>query len=173
MLWAFQVEGELDMSLFANPARLTAQDAEAFGRGLATLLIEAARGSVKLAEIEAITGLAPVVRGPRWLVSDGCWVGLDEVEDLLATVLAGLPLPGPHAVKLVAEPDERLGHRLVCELSMPEAQAPLGQADVKRIHAACVAALPRRPAAMAPHLYRVSAGTDAAGGMVTSGRPSR
>ena len=167
MLWAFQVEGELDMSLFANPARLAPQDAEAFGRGLATLLIEAARGSVKLTEIEAMTGLGPVVRGPHWLVSDGCWVDLDEVDDLLATVLAGLPLSEPYAVKTVAEPDERLGHRLVCTLTKPDGGEPLGQADLERIHAACVAALPRRPAAMAPHLYRVSTG--AAG----TGRPSR
>ena len=167
MLWAFQVESELDMSLFANPARLAPQDAEAFGRGLATLLIEAARGSVKLTEIEAMTGLGPVVRGPHWLVSDGCWVDLDEVDDLLATVLAGLPLSEPYAVKTVAEPDERLGHRLVCTLTKPDGGEPLGQADLERIHAACVAALPRRPAAMAPHLYRVSTG--AAG----TGRPSR
>jgi hypothetical protein len=172
MLWAFQLEGELDASLFANPARLAPRDAEAFGRGLATLLIEAARGSVKLTEIEAITGLAPVVRGPRWLVSDGCWVDLDEVDDLLATVLAGLPLSGPHSFKIVTEPDERQGHRLVCDLTAPDTTAPdagdpLGQADLERIHAACVAALPRRPAAMAPHLYRVSTGATG------TGRPSR
>jgi hypothetical protein len=167
MLWAFQLESELDLSLFANPARLAPQDAEAFGRGLATLLIEAARGSVELGEIEAMTGLRPVARGPHWLVSDGCWVDLDEVDDLLATVLAGLPLSEPYAVKTVAEPDERLGHRLVCTLTKPDAGEPLGQADLERIHAACVAALPRRPAAMAPHLYRISTGA------MGTGRPSR
>jgi hypothetical protein len=163
MLWAFQVEGELDMSLFANPARLAARDAEAFGRGIATLLIEAAHGSVKLTEIEAITGLAPVVHGPRWLVSDGCWVDLDEVDDLLATVLAGLPRSEPYAFKIVAEPDERLGHRLICDLTVPDAGEPLARAELERIHAACVAALPRRPAAMAPHLYRVSTGITGTG----------
>ena len=168
VLWAFQVEGELDMSLFANPARLARPDAEAFGRGLATLLVEAARGGVELARIEAITGLAPVVRGPRWLVSDGCWVDLDEVDDLLATVLAGLPRSEPYAFKTVTEPDERLGRRLVCELTVPDAGDPPSPADLERIHAACVAALPRRPAAMAPHLYRVSTGATG-----TSGRPSR
>jgi hypothetical protein len=66
----------------------------------------------------------------------------------------------------VAEPDERLGHRLVCTLTKPDAREPLGQADLERIHAACVAALPRRPAAMAPHLYRVSTGATG------TGRPS-
>ena len=167
MLWAFQVDGELDMSLFANPARIAPPHAETFGRGLATLLIEAARGSVKLAEIEAITGLAPVVRGPRWLISDGCWVDLDEVDDLLATVLAGLPSSEPYSFKIVTEPDERLGHRLVCELAVPDTEDPPGPADLERIHAAYVAGLPRRPAAMAPHLYRLSTGETA-----TSGRPS-
>jgi hypothetical protein len=171
MLWAFRVEGELDMSFFANPARLAPQDAETFGRGLATLLIEAARGSVKLAEIESITGLAPVVRGPRWLVSDGCWVDLDEVEDLLATVLAGLPLPEPYSFRTVAEPNELLGHRLVCELTVPDAGDLLGPVDLERIHTACVAALPRRPAAMAPHLYRVSTASTGATTYAT-GRPS-
>ncbi len=162
MLWAFQVEGELDMSLFANPARLAPQDAETFGRGLATLLIEAAGGGFKLADIESITGLAPVIRGPRWLVVDGCWVDLDEADNLLTTVLAD-----SYPFKLIAEPDEIRGHRLVCELTVPDAADPLSQADLERIHAACVAALPHRPAAMAPHLYRLSTGT------TSTGRPSR
>lgn len=166
VLWAFQVDGELDMSLFANPARIAPPDAEVFGRGLATLLIEAARGSVKLTEIEAITGLAPVVRGPRWLVSDGCWVDLDEVDDLLATVLAGLSLAGPYSCTTLVEPHDVLGHRIICELTTPDAGDPLGAADLERIHAAVVTALPRRPAAMAPHLYRVSTGA-----IATSGRP--
>lgn len=172
MLWAFQVEGELDASLFANPARLAPRDAETFGRGLATLLVEAAHGSVKLTELEAITGLAPVVRGPRWLVSDGCWVDLDEMDELLASVLAGLGAAERYEFKIVAEPDEQLGHRLVCELTVPGAGAgvdagdSVGQAELERIHGACVAALRGRPAAMAPQLYRVSTGA------VGTGRPS-
>jgi hypothetical protein len=162
MLWVFQLDGELDMSLFANPTRIAAADAEVFGRGLATLLIEAARRTVRRGEIEAITGLAPVVRGPRWRISDGCWVDLDEVDGVVSTALAGLSLSHPFTI--VAEPDEKLGHRLVCEFATPD---PLDPAQVERIHAACVAALPRRPAAMAPHLYRVSAGANG-----ISGRPS-
>lgn len=172
MLWVFRLDGELDLSLWANPARLDTREAELFGRGLASLLIEAARGDVKLDEIEEITALAPVVRGPRWLRSDGCWVDLDQVDDLLTDVLAALPDPGPggfrpQAFRVLAEPDETLGHRLICHLAVPDAAGPGGQADgraqrdLEALHAACVDALPGRPAAMAPHNYVVCGGTPA------------
>ncbi|MFC1411971.1 condensation domain-containing protein [Streptacidiphilus sp. N1-12] len=158
MLWVFRLDGELDLSLWANPARLAAPDAELFGRGLAVLLIEAARGDVKLQEIEELTGLPPVARGPRWLRSDGCWIDGAEVDELLAhvltQVLARPGAAGPPPFLVVAEPDERLGHRLVCHLAA-------GAADPARIHTACVAALPGRPAAMAPHHYVLHTGSPA------------
>ena len=175
MLWAFRLEGELDLSLWTNPSRLGVQEAERLGRGLAALLIEAAHGDFKLSEIEALTGLAPVVRGPRWVVSDGCWIDLDELDRLLTAVLAGLGTAGPVAFRVTAEPDAQLGNRLVCRLATPAPDTgdgtaastgtgtgtPLGTEDLERIHAACVAGLAGRPAAMAPHLYLVSAGVPA------------
>jgi hypothetical protein len=161
MLWAFRLESRLDLSLWANPSRLGRGDAESFGGGIAALLCEAARGDVKLAEIEAITGLAPVVRGPRWLVCDGCWIDLDEIDELLATVLTGLPF------RVTAEPDALLGHRLVCRIAADR----LTTADLARIHAACVAGLAGRPAAMAPHLYLVSPGPELPVVLAGTGRP--
>ena len=160
MLWVFRLDGELDLSLWANPDRLGTGDAELFGRGLAALLIETARGDVKLHEIGGLTGLPPVTRGPRWLLSDGCWIDGAQVDGLLAQVLAeaGADVPPPFLV--VAEPDDRLGHRLVCHLAASSLPPPPADGPA-RIHAACVAALPGRPAAMAPHHYVLHAGSPA------------
>ena len=181
MLWVFSLDGELDLSLWASPARLAAPDAELFGRALATLLIEAARGDVKVHEIEDLTGLPPVTRGPRWLLSDNCWIDGAQVDELLGQVLTGPGADGPSPFLVVAEPDEQLGHRLVCHLAASRQPSPAADgpgtpdgrsaedargADGRttggrsplvggpaRIHAACVAALRGRPAAMAPHYY--------------------
>ncbi|MFC4035859.1 condensation domain-containing protein [Streptomyces polygonati] len=180
MLWVFRLEGELDLSLWANPSRLARQEAELFGRGLASLLIEAARGDIKLDEIEDITALPPVVRGPRWLVSDNCWVDLDQLDELLTHVLAPLPGFGSSVFRVLPEPDERVGQRLVCHLADPGGPVADGEAlasappespgagrrawsaaDLERIHAACVAALPVSPAVMAPHHYVLHEGAPA------------
>ncbi|WP_371477822.1 condensation domain-containing protein [Kitasatospora sp. NBC_00315] len=172
MLWVFRLEGELDLSLWANPSRLAAHEAELFGKGIAALLIEAAGGDVRLDEIERITGLAAVVRGARWRVSDGCWIDLDQLDALLADVLTALPGTDRPAFRVSAEPDVALGHRLVCHLALPRPAGPgappaagaapgRSTADLARIHAACVAALPGRPSVMAPHHYVVTDGVPA------------
>jgi hypothetical protein len=179
MLWVYRLDGELDLSLWADPALLPAADAEAFGRGLAALFIEAARGDVKLDEMEDITGVAPAVRGPGWVVSDSGWIDLDQVAAAVATAAETLSLPRPAAVATTAEPDAAVGHRLVCRVGMP---GPRGggltgrepdwdgtgaggeRADgeaaalAARLHAACVEALPGRPAVMAPHWYVIHEG---------------
>jgi hypothetical protein len=153
MLWVFRLEGALDLSLWADPRRLAPAAAEALGCGIATVLIAAARGEVRIADLPGITGLHPVARGPRWLVADGCWVDLDEVEELIASALpAAASMFG-----LTAEPDPVLGHRLVCEIAVTE-PGSAGPDLVERLHEACVAGLVSRPAAMAPHEYRVVVG---------------
>jgi hypothetical protein len=113
------------------------------GRGLLSLLRAAAEGDLPLKELDSLTTLAPIERGDGWYLSDSCWVELDAVRDLVSSVLGDRP----HLVS--AEPDERLGHRLVCYLAGPARPAEL--------HTEMLAALPGRPTALSPHRYVVCA----------------
>ncbi|MEU8119529.1 condensation domain-containing protein [Spirillospora sp. NPDC049024] len=51
--------------------------------GIERLLVQAACREVRMDEIEQITGISPPVRGPRWVLHEGCWVDLDAVERMV------------------------------------------------------------------------------------------
>jgi Condensation domain len=158
-LWAFRLKDELDLTLSADPSQLRSEDTELFGRGIATLLIEAARHDVPLEEIPAITGLTAAVRGPQWLTSDGCWINVDDIHELVATVLASLADTSRPIFQVIPEPDSRLEHRLVCYLT--GVSPAWSKAELEQLHTACVHALHGRPSAMAPHHYVVCDGAPA------------
>jgi hypothetical protein len=55
--------------------------------GMESLLVQAAGRSVRLDEVGAVTGIAPVVRGEGWVWVDGAgWIELVEVANLVAAV---------------------------------------------------------------------------------------
>ncbi|GAA3408278.1 hypothetical protein GCM10018952_04820 [Streptosporangium vulgare] len=150
-LWVHRLHGEFDVTLWADPRCLPRDDTTAIGEGIARLLIEAGDRDVPLTELTALTGVAPVPRDDGWLLVDGCWVHLPEVERLTADALARVTGEAALAAgtAVIAEADERLGHRLVCFTSAgttPEA-----------LHSACLSLLFGRMSAMAPHHYVVCA----------------
>lgn len=141
-LTADRLEGEVELSMWAEPQCLPAPDAEEFAATLIRLIIEAAGRDLPLAEVGGLAGFPPVERGAGWYLIDSCWVELYAVRGLLANVLDGLPC------QVVAVPDESLGHRLECFVAV--GARPLSP---EQIHAECVATLPMWPNAMTPHHY--------------------
>lgn len=152
-LWVHRLHGEFDVTLWADPRCLPRGDTTALGEGIARLLIEAGDRDVLLTELTALTGVAPVPRGEDWLLVDGCWVHLPEVERLTADALARLTGDGEATLAsgttVVAEADERLGHRLVCFTS--------AETTPEALHSACLSLLFGRMSAMTPHHYVVCA----------------
>jgi hypothetical protein len=148
MLWVMRLDGEVDLSLWADPQGLPRDDAEHLAGGIVALLVEAAGRDVDLGTLGDLTGLRPVIRGDGWHLIDSCWVELAAVRRLVADVL-------PDHVSLVAAvSDPALGRRLDCYVAA-------GTEDLTpdRIHNACVAALRQRflPAVLAPHRYVICA----------------
>lgn len=148
MLWATRLEGEVELSLWADPRGLPRPDAENFGTGIVRLLLAAAQRDVDLTGLGDLTHLQPVSRGPGWYVVDSCWVDLAAVQSLLAEVLP------QHRYLVTAQPDPRLGHRIDCYVAAVGRPADQNLTP-EHIHAACMQVLRRRrhPAAMAPHQY--------------------
>jgi hypothetical protein len=143
MLWVDSVHEELGVTLRADPNCLPEDEGVALVRGLTTLLFRAADGSVAMAEVPSITGLAPRGRGPGWHLVDSCWINLDAVRRLLNEVLRNVP----HAV-FVEHP--ATGPRLICNVV-----AENGTSTPAAIHERCMRLLPGRPDVMAPQSYRV------------------
>ncbi|GAA0409547.1 hypothetical protein Acor_36370 [Acrocarpospora corrugata] len=139
-LWVNRLEGELDVTLWADPRILPRADAQSIGEGVARLLIDAGTRDVPLAEL-AVT---PVPRGDGWVRSDDCWTELAEVRRLL-----------PPGSEVVAVPDDVLGARLVAYTA--------AETTVSALHSACLAALPGRMSATAPQHYVVCATSPAPG----------
>ncbi|MER6362233.1 condensation domain-containing protein [Kitasatospora sp. NPDC001527] len=151
VLIAHRLEGCLDLGLWADPQVLPAGEAEEFGRSLVALLAAAAEGDVPLERLPELTGVTPVPRGDGWVRSDGCRVELAAVRRLAAEVL------GDRLHLVVAEPDDRLGHRLVCHLAAPVGDPAGDPADaaagLAAVHRRMLDLLPGRPTAMAPQWY--------------------
>ncbi|WP_302168840.1 condensation domain-containing protein [Streptomyces sp. TBY4] len=137
----YRMDEEFELTLWVDPQTLDKDEAEAFGRSLLHLLRAAAEKDVPLADVPGLGGPAPVARGEGWLLSDRSWIETAAVRDLMAEVMGD----APHLV--VAEPDEHLGHRLVCHLTVP--------ASPEAVHERTLLALPGRVTAMAPHHYIV------------------
>lgn len=141
VLYLHQVDEVMDLSIWASPDALPRGEVTEFARSMLRIIDGAAAENLSLAEVSRLDTVRPAERGDGWLPIDSCWVELAAVRRLLDRVLAGRPY------HLSAEPDDALGHRLVCHT--------VGDMDPAQLHAACVAALPGRPGAMAPHRYVV------------------
>ncbi|MFD3326411.1 condensation domain-containing protein [Streptomyces sp. NPDC058701] len=137
----YRMDEEFELTLWVDPQTLDKDEAEEFGRGLLHLLRSAAERDVPLTDVPTLGGPAPVARGEGWLLSDHSWIETAAVRALMAEVMGD----APHLV--VAEPDEELGHRLVCHLTVP--------ASPEAVHERTLLALPGRVTALAPHHYVV------------------
>lgn len=136
------LHGELVAALWADPLCLTADETVSFGRGMVRLLTAAADADLALPEVGTLVELAPVPRGDGWYLIDRSWVELTAIRQLLSEILGTRPF-------LVHVFDnERLGPRLVCYIA-----DKAGTLTPEQVHRDCMAALPGRFTAMAPHRY--------------------
>jgi hypothetical protein len=132
-----KLAGDALLYLWTDTRYLPSAGAEAFLRGLERLLVTAAEKPVPAAEFAAVSGLAPVVRGPDWHWIDSCWVELAAVPRLLTAATGGAP-----AQAAVAADGSLTGYAVAD--TTPAA-----------LHDACTRLLPEFPAAMAPHRYLI------------------
>lgn len=146
-VWVNRLDDLLEIALWAEPSLLPTGTAEYFGAGLVALIGEAAGRPVPLAELTPLTGLRPVDRSSEWVRVGPSWVSLGAVRRLVADALPA------QSARVYAVPDDRHGHRLVCHVA--------GDLTPRVLHDACMAALPGRTAAIAPHWYVAGAGTEA------------
>ncbi|WEH34414.1 condensation domain-containing protein [Streptomyces sp. AM 4-1-1] len=147
----YQLEEEFEVTLWIDPYVLDKDEAEEFGRSLLRLLRAAAGTELPLTELPPLITLPPVDRGEGWYLSDHSWIELDAVRELISEVVGD----APHLVTI--EPDERLGHRLVCHLVAPAAP--------ESVHERTLVALPGRVTAIAPHRYLVHPAAPPADGL--------
>jgi hypothetical protein len=142
IFYVHRLDTDAELSLWARTDQLPAADVEGFLLGVQRLLVVAAAGPVRLAGLASVTGLAAGARGPGWLRVGNSWVDPAAVRGLL------LDVPGVRDAAVLAEPDAGTRHRLVAYLlSAGDMRTP------RALHAACVAALPGRETAIAPHRY--------------------
>ncbi|MEU4403906.1 condensation domain-containing protein [Streptosporangium sp. NPDC023963] len=153
-LWANRLEDVVDLTLWIDPRVMSRAEAEGFGTGIVRLLIAAGDGDVQASDISEISGISPIERGPEWIYTDSCWVDLGAVERLVGEAVQGRPHRVTH------DPEGRL----TCHVT---------SGTPEEIHAACLALLPGRTSAMAPHRYVVHApeptGASLHGPVVTEG----
>jgi Condensation domain len=123
--------------------RVPTQDIEAILYGIRRLLVASERSTVDMAALTEITGVHPIVRGSDWLRVDSGWVERSQCQRLLTDACGA-------AGQLFAVPDPGIQHQL---LGYVVASGDIATAE--QAHAACLAALPDRFTAMAPHHYRV------------------
>ncbi|MFB6891860.1 condensation domain-containing protein [Kitasatospora sp. NPDC056327] len=147
VLIAHRLEERLDLALWADPQVLPPGEAEEFGRSLVLLLAAAADGDLPLDRLPGLIGLEPVRRGDGWVRSDGCRVELAAVRGLAREALGDRP----HLV--VAEPDERLGDRLVCRVAASADDPAPAPEVLAGLHRRMLGLLPGRPTALAPQWY--------------------
>ncbi|MEU8382809.1 condensation domain-containing protein [Streptosporangium sp. NPDC048865] len=153
-LWANRLEDVVDLTLWIDPRVMSRTEAEEFGTGIVRLLIAAGDGDLHTSDISDISGISPIERGPEWIHTDSCWVDLGAVERLVGEAVQGRP-------HLVTHDQEG---RLTCHVT---------SGTPEEIRAACLALLPGRTSAMAPHHYVVHAegptGESLQGPVVTEG----
>ncbi|MHC0429113.1 condensation domain-containing protein [Streptomyces sp. O3] len=92
LAFTYETAPQLHISLWADPALFTTQEAEGFLTGLVQLLEAAADGDVPLDSLGEVTGIRPAERGPGWTRVDGCWVSPTAVRDALGSAVGGLPV---------------------------------------------------------------------------------
>jgi hypothetical protein len=140
-VWLFQLDDILEVCVWADPRVLPRPVAEAFAAGLVAILEAAAAEDVPMARLGELSGLDPVVRGPRWRCVDGSWIDFATMDSLVAEAAAGRRTH-------VAMADGRIE----CFVSGD------GELTPEVLHDAIMAALPGRSSAMAPHHYVVCRG---------------
>ncbi|MGA6172470.1 condensation domain-containing protein [Streptomyces sp. NPDC012600] len=92
LAFTYQTAPQLHISLWADPALFTPEEAEGFLSGLVLLLEAAAAGDVPMDALTGVTGVRTAERGPDWLRLDGCWVSPAAVRDALGRAVGGLPV---------------------------------------------------------------------------------
>ncbi|MFI7388497.1 condensation domain-containing protein [Streptomyces sp. NPDC049813] len=91
LTFVYALEPELRLSLWADPALFTREEAERYLVGLVRLLEAAAAADVPLAELTAVTGVRPATRDADWFRIDGCWVSRTAVEQAVSEAAGHLP----------------------------------------------------------------------------------
>ncbi|MGW7096638.1 condensation domain-containing protein [Streptomyces sp. NPDC054874] len=92
LAFTYETSPQLHISLWADPALFTPDEAEGFLTGLVQLLEAAAAGDVTLDSLTDVTGVRPARRGPDWRRAEGCWVSPTAVADALSGAVDGLPV---------------------------------------------------------------------------------
>ncbi|MFE0647235.1 condensation domain-containing protein [Streptomyces sp. NPDC059534] len=149
LAFVHQADPLLHLSLWADPALFTRDEAEGFLTGLVRLLEAAAEQDVPLDRLTGATGVRPVERGTDWSLVDGSWVSPTAVADALSGALGGVPVhvvldPPPGE----GPPETRDGPVLTAFVA--SGGAPLTPALA---HAALMDTLPGRPGVLAPRRY--------------------
>ncbi|WP_407698168.1 condensation domain-containing protein, partial [Streptomyces jumonjinensis] len=91
LTFVYQTAPMLHLSIWADPALFTRDEAEGFLTGLVQLLEAVGEEDVKLTSLTEVTGVRPVERGADWRRVDGCWISPPAVADALSQALEGLP----------------------------------------------------------------------------------
>jgi hypothetical protein len=124
--------------------------------GMEALLIRAAWHTVRLDEVGAITGIAPVVRGEGWVRVNGAgWVQPVEVTKLVAAV------PGVVRCAVFIEPpseDEPESHMTDAGRLVAYLVATRPPVTLEFVHDCVVAMCAERTDVMAPQHYVLCAG---------------
>lgn len=142
----------LRLGVWADPLWLSQGDVEALLRGVETLVVRAVHDDVDLADLPALTGVAPPPDPAGCVRIDSCLVDPAAVRAVVAEV------PGVTDVVIRAsgdDPDDPAGH-LVAEVTTDDPEL-----TPHRLHRACVDLLPHRPTTHTPGRYVIrSAGSD-------------
>ncbi|MFV2103004.1 condensation domain-containing protein [Micromonospora sp. LOL_024] len=123
----------------SDTGRISDDEVESLLVAVENLLIAAGSGDLDAPEIRGSIPLSPLQRGSGWLLVDGCWVEVAEVQRLLDDGMASTGAKVFTAVN---------GLPLVAHLARTESVSTPEQA-----HAVCMAALKAYPTAMAPQHY--------------------
>ncbi|MER5950416.1 condensation domain-containing protein [Streptomyces sp. NPDC001904] len=144
------VEPDLRLSMWADPALFTREEAEEQLTGLVRLLEAAAHADVPLEALTDLTGVRPASRDADWHQVDDCWISRTAVERAVSDAAGRLPAhvavtDGPAG----AAPDGS-GSRLVAFVAAaPDDRTPTPHA----VHTALMAQVARRSELLAPHHY--------------------
>ncbi|MGW4116163.1 condensation domain-containing protein [Actinosynnema sp. NPDC004786] len=139
-----QVDGRLRLDAWsADIGVVSRAEMESVLLAVEAVLVGAAGGDLDAGQVRGLIALDPVERPPGWVLVDGCWVDLAEVQRLLDDALA------PSVARIFPAVD---GRALVAHLTATDAVRTPEQA-----HARCMAALPDRLNALAPRHYVVCA----------------
>jgi hypothetical protein len=135
-----QTDGLMRLGCWSSDiGRVPGSEVESLLLAVENLLIAACGGDLDAGRLRESIPLHPVDRGAGWVLVDGSWVELTEVQRLLDDALA------PTRARIFATVNDR---PLVAYLLRTESVRTPEQA-----HSRCMAALPNHPAAMAPQHY--------------------